>query len=300
MSLERPCYRHPNRMTAVSCSDCDRPICPDCMVFAPVGIKCPDHASGPGVVHPAHRGTARMKRAAVQRPMSLRSGAAPLTRVLIAVNVLIYLVQLGLGAGVSPRSGWIFENGSLIAHLYYTDGTLALGVADGDWWRLITSAFLHANAIHLAMNMLVLWVLGAGLETAIGARRFGALYLVSGLAGSAGALVWSPNSITVGASGAIYGIMGALLIYEYFQTGSFAGPTLTMIIINVAISFGFSGISVGGHIGGLVGGVLAGAALARFGRGNMAYGKLGPAVIGTLVAIGAAAVLVAYYQVGSL
>lgn len=300
MSGERPCYRHPNRLTAVSCSDCERPICPDCMVFAPVGIKCPEHAAGPGTVHPAHHTGARARRAVVRPQTAFRTGATPVTLLLVAANVLIYLIQLGMGASTSPRSGWIFEKWSLIAHLYYPDGTLAMGVAHGDWWRLITSAFLHANIVHLVMNMVVLWVLGSQLEAVLGSRRFAALYLVSGLAGSGGALVGSENSITVGASGAIYGIMGALLVFEYLQTGSFAGPTLTMIIINVALSFSISGISIGGHIGGLLGGIAAGFALARFGRGHMAYGRPGVVGIAALVAVGVVAVLVAYHQVGSI
>ena len=298
MSLERPCYRHPNRMTAVSCSDCGRPICPDCMNFAAVGIKCPDHAGGPGKTHPQHRPAARAKRAAFQRPMGMRQ-LAPVTRLLIAINVAIYLIQLGMGAGFNTTSGWIWQKGVLVARAVYGDGSPA-GVAHGEWWRLITAAFLHANAIHLLMNMFVLWVIGSVVEQAIGSRRFTMLYAVAGVAGSAGALIASPNALTVGASGAIFGIMGALLVLEYQATGNLMGQAMTMIIINVAISFGISGISIGGHIGGLVGGVLAGGVLSRFGRSSMAYGRLGLVGVAALVAIGVASVLIAYAKIGLL
>ena len=298
MSLERPCYRHPNRLTAVSCSDCGRPICPDCMNFAPVGIKCPDHAGVTAKKHPQHR-PAHRARIAVQRPLSLRSGVAPVTRFLVALNVLIYLVELGGGAGVNATSGWIFEHGALATNRVYSDGAPA-GIANGEWWRLITAAFLHLGPIHLGMNMLGLWWLGRPLEEAIGSRRFALLYAVSGLAGSAGALIANPNSVTVGASGAIFGILGAMLVLQYQATGSFAGPALTLIIVNVAFSFAVSNISIGGHLGGLVGGVLGGLALSRFGRGHMAYGRLGLVGIAALAAIGIASVLIAYGKIGLL
>ena len=297
VSLERPCYRHADRLTAVSCSECERPICPDCMSFGPVGIKCPDHAGGPAKTHPQHRPAARA-RVTVSRPLNLRSGVAPVTRLLVAVNVLIYLAELGGGAGVNANSGWMFEHLALFSG-HYSDGTPA-GVANGEWWRLISAAFLHLGPIHLAMNMLALWWLGGPLEEAIGSRRYAMLYAVSGLAGSAGALIANPNSLTVGASGAIFGIMGAMVVLQYQATGSIAGPALTLIVINVAFSFAISNISIGGHIGGLVGGVLGGFALSRFGRGHMAYGRLGLVGVAALVAIGVASVLIAYMKIGLL
>lgn len=278
------------------------------MHFGAVGIKCPDHAGGPAKTHAQHRPAARMKRAATQRPMSLRNGIAPVTRLLIAINVLIYLAELATGAGFNGDSGWIFNHFSLMRDyaycgggICYPNGSLAsAGVAHGEWWRLITSAFLHFGPLHLGMNMLGLWWLGASLEEAIGSRRYAMLYVVAGLAGAAGALVATPNQITVGASGAIFGIMGATLVLQYLATGSFAGPALTLIIVNVAFSFAVSNISIGGHIGGLIGGVVAGGAMARFGRGHMAYGKLGIVGFASLTAIGLIAVLVAYVKIGLL
>lgn len=309
MSLERPCYRHPNRMTAVSCSDCGRPICPDCMVFAPVGIKCPDHAGGPGKVHASHRGPAQMRRIAIQRPMGLRRGMAPVTRFLVVFNILVYLVELGSGAGFNADSGWIFNHFALLRDAAYcsefglcraSPDLAGAGLMHGEWWRLITSAFLHYGLIHLIFNMLALWWIGGPLEEAIGSRRYVLLYLVSGLAGSAGAIIASPNGVTVGASGAIFGVMGALLVLQYQATGTFGGPALTLIVINLALSFTGGGISIGGHIGGLIGGAAAGLALSRFGKGHMAYGRIGLVGYGALVAIGIASVLVAYGKIGLL
>jgi membrane associated rhomboid family serine protease len=284
------CYRHPDRETGLSCSECGRPICVDCMTVAPVGIRCPEHSGKP-------RGTQRVTQK-VRRVGSETTGSL-ITRALIGINVLVYLIQLGQGAGVSANSGWIFEHGSLVSNAVYSDGTAA-GLAHGEWWRLITAAFLHYGPIHLGMNMLALWWFGGIVEHALGRWRFLLLYLVSGLAGSAGALLADPHAITVGASGAIFGMLGALFILEYQATGSFTGQAMTMIAINLAFSFAVPHISYGGHIGGLVGGILGTLALSRFGRGHAAYGRLGVLGIASLVAIGAASVLVAYWKVKGL
>ena len=170
-------------------------------------------------------------------------------------------------------------------------------VATGEWWRLITSAFLHANFLHLALNMLAVGWLGVPVERFVGHWRYLGIYIVSGLAGAAGALIATPLGLTVGASGAVFGILGALLIIEYQQTGSLAGQAFTLIVINLAFSFTVSGISVGGHIGGLIGGIASMLALSRFGRGNIAYGKPGLLGIAALVGVGALSVAVSYWKV---
>src|SRR6185312_13617707 len=129
-------------------------------------------------------------------------------------------------------------------------------VEHGDWWRLITAAFLHANIVHIGFNMFALWVIGGPVEHYLGRSRFLGLYLVAGLAGSAGALLQSPTGVTVGASGAIFGILGALLILEWQATGKLGGQAMTLIVINLALNFAFNGtggnISIGGHVGGLI------------------------------------------------
>lgn len=277
------CYRHPDRETGVSCSECGRGICPDCMVFAPVGIRCPDHA---GVAQGAARVTTGVRRAAYE------GGGALVTKTLIGLNVLVFFLNLAQGSTLSRVSGTLFERGAL-----YIGSPFTSGLADGEWWRLITSAFLHGSLIHLGLNMLVLWIVGAPVEQAIGRGRFLALYIVSGLAGSAGALLFSPNAITVGASGAIYGILGAALVLESQGSHVLGGQAFGLIVFNLVLTFAIPNISIGGHLGGLAGGALAMLALSRFGRTHAIYGRPGVIGVAGLIAVGLASVLVAYARV---
>jgi membrane associated rhomboid family serine protease len=242
------------------------------MTFAPVGIRCPDHA-GVGAPRPSAARTARQTRGRI-------AGLdAPATVALVAANVLVYLITVGQGGGLNQPGGQAFERGALVGVL----------VADGDWYRLVSAMFLHASVIHLAFNMLALWWLGSVVEQALGTWRYLLIYFASGLAGSAGALLLSgPLAITVGASGAIYGILGALLILEYLSTGRLAGPALTLIVLNLAITLTIPNISIGGHVGGLVGGVLATLALTQVRRVTRSA-LVGPALVG-LVAVASVAV----------
>ncbi len=272
------CYRHPNRETFVSCSECGRPICTECMTPAPVGQRCPEHSGKPQGVA---RVTTGMKRT------SYAGTGALVTKVLIGINVLVYLGELAQGAGLNANSGSIYVKGVLYGPL----------VASGDWWRLITSAFLHYGPFHLGLNMLALWWFGAPLEQALGRGRFLLLYLVSGLAGSAGALIDKPLSPTVGASGAIFGILGAMLVLEWQRSHVIGGSVLPIIAINLVFTFTISSISIGGHIGGLVGGALGVLALSRFGRGHAVYGRVGLAGIAGLLAVGVVSVAIAYWKV---
>src|SRR4051794_28898355 len=219
------------------------------MSMTPVGPRCPDHARARVAGTPQQR--VRMR---LPRP----SGQPYVTYGLIGANVLVYLVTVAQGAGINSPGGSLFANWLLYGP----------AVANGDWWRLLTAAFLHGGILHIALNMLALYWLGSPVETILGPYRYVAVYVVSGLAGSAGALLVSPVEPTVGASGAIFGIMGALLIIEYQQTGQLAGQALTLIAINLLFTFSVPGVSWGGHIGGLVGGILATLALSRFGRGH--------------------------------
>jgi membrane associated rhomboid family serine protease len=279
------CYRHPDRETGLSCSECGRPICTDCVTFAPVGLRCPDHAASAN----APKVQRQVQRAA-RRTARIRPGDAIVTRVLVAINIVVYVITVAQGSGLNDPGGSLFNKWALFGPL----------VDHGDWWRLITSAFLHASLIHIAFNMLALWWLGAPVELLLGRARFVGLYLVSGLAGAAGALVADPNAVTVGASGAIFGLLGAGLILEWQATGSIAGNYLTLIVINLAISFAVPGISIGGHVGGLIGGTLATLAFARFGRGHAAYGKIGVIGAASLVVIAVASVLISYWKVRGL
>jgi membrane associated rhomboid family serine protease len=147
------------------------------------------------------------------------------------------------------------------------------------------------------MNMVVLWIVGAPVEQAIGRGRFLVLYLVSGLAGSAGALIFDPNAVTVGASGAIFGILGAALVLESQRSYVLGGQAFGLIVVNLVLTFAIPNISIGGHLGGLAGGALGTLALSRFGRTHAIYGR--PGLVGALglVAVGAASLAVAYWRV---
>jgi membrane associated rhomboid family serine protease len=273
------CYRHPDRETGVSCSECGRGICPDCMVFAPVGIRCPDHA---GRAQGASRMTSGVRRAAYEGQGAL------VTKILIGINVLVFLINLAQGSTLGQVSGSLFEKGALYIHG---------GLDQGEWWRLITAAFLHGNLIHIAMNMIVLWFIGAPVEMAIGRGRFLALYLISGLAGSAGALIFSPDAVTVGASGAIFGILGAALVLEFQRSYVLGGQALGLIVINLVLTFAVPNISRGGHIGGLIGGALCMLAMSRFGRTHAIYGR--PGLVGVLgmITVAVASLAIAYWRV---
>jgi membrane associated rhomboid family serine protease len=274
------CYRHPERETYVSCSECGRGICPDCMVYGPVGIRCPDHASAGG--------RAKAPRRAAASTIRRLSWSGPIvTQTLIAINVAVFLIQLFNGADLMRlNTGWIYENGVLVDQAVNSSGQL-VGVAEGQWWRLLTATFLHGSLIHLGMNMLVLWLIGPPVEEYFGRARYLLLYLVSGLAGSAGALILSGGRPTVGASGAIFGLMGAALILEWRRIFVFGGQALGLVVVNLALTFAIPGISIGGHIGGLIGGGLCALAFSSF-RRSPAVATLAMAAVG-VVSVGLAA-----------
>ena len=271
------CYRHPDRETGLSCSECGRPICTECMTPAPVGLRCPDHAGSRKGVNPPR---------IVRRAPSGATDAL-VTKTLIAINVAIYLITAVQGNGINNPGGTLLAK-------FWLDGP---DVAQGGWWRLITAAFLHASILHIGFNMYVLYAIGSHVEQYLGRARFLALYFVAGLAGSAGALVLTPLAVTVGASGAIFGILGAWLIIEWQTTGRLAGNAMTWIVINLALSFAIANISIGGHVGGLIGGILVTLSFANWGRSHAAYGKIGVAGFAGLVAVAVASVAVAYFKV---
>jgi membrane associated rhomboid family serine protease len=280
----RYCYRHPDRETGLSCSECGRPICADCANFGPVGIRCPDHASvrqSPGT---------RLKPRPVRRApgLALATGSAPVTKALIAINVAIYLITVVQGRGLNNPGGSLYIRWLLFGPL----------VANGGWYRLVTSMFLHGFLLHIVFNMVALWFIGAPVEQYLGRARYIGLYFVSGLAGAAGALLQAPLEPTVGASGAIFGILGAWLIIEWQITGRLAGNAMTLIVINLVIDFiPGTNISWGGHIGGLIGGILITLAYAHWRGGRAQYGQLGLGGIIGLVAVAVGSVAIAYFRV---
>ena len=231
------CYRHPNRETGVSCSNCGRPICPACMTTTPVGMRCPDCA----------RQTTKVRVGA--GAFSPTAGKMPATVALIAINVIVFVIEL-VGGGSGSFSG-----GGTVIH---DAGLRGPDVANGDWWRVISGGFLHAGFLHLLLNMYVLYVAGSILEPGIGTPRFLGIYFVSLIAGSLGALIVDPNALTVGASGAIFGLMAAVVVIARGRgMEQIASQFGLFIVLNLVLTFSISGISVGGHIGGLIGGTVA-------------------------------------------
>jgi membrane associated rhomboid family serine protease len=273
------CYRHPGRETNVSCSNCGRPICPDCMTPTPVGMRCPECARA--------RTRVRHSTGAPTRT------DAPATYVLIGVCVLAYLAELFGGGGTSAVEG----GGDLIRD----GGLFGPSVDDGEWYRLITSGFLHAGVLHLGLNMFALYILGTILEPGIGTMRFLAIYFVSLLGGSFGALLLDPREVTVGASGAIFGLMAATFIVARGRgMDELASQVGIFVVINLVFTISIPGISIGGHLGGLVAGGLAALLISTLERrrtqGTSAVEALGLAALGVVSVAGA---LVAAGQTGT-
>jgi membrane associated rhomboid family serine protease len=181
------------------------------------------------------------------------AGRSPATFVLIGINVLFFVAELATGANGFQVGGSVIDNLALFGP----------AVDNGDWWRIVTSGFLHAGLIHIAFNMIALYFLGELLEPAIGTLRFLGIYFVSLLAGSFGVLLVTPDSLTVGASGAIFGLLAAAFVLARHRgVEQLASQIGFFIILNLALTFGVSGISIGAHIGGLIGGGIAALAVA--------------------------------------
>jgi membrane associated rhomboid family serine protease len=267
--MAETCYRHPDRETGVSCSSCGRPICPDCMTPTPVGMRCPECAN---------------QRTKVVRGVGREEGfrAAPATYVLIALNVIAFLIEIGTGSGGFGELG-----GSVIRDF----ALFGPAVADGEWYRLVTAGFLHASIIHIGFNMFLLYMLGRLLEPTLGTPRFLALYFTSLLAGSFGALFLDPNAFTIGASGAVFGLAGATFIIARGRgMDALAGEIGFLILFNLAFGFFWPNISVGGHLGGLIGGVLCALAVVAGEKGMLGRNRL-PLELLAMVALGVAAIL---------
>lgn len=191
-------------------------------------------------------------------------GRPVVTIALIAVNVAVFVIDAVSRSSVGGGGAidGVTLDGGLVAFAVDPLTRTAIGVDTGEWYRLVTSGFLHDGLIHIGFNMLILWLLGQQLEPALGRVRFALLYLVGLLGGSFGVMLLSPNAFTVGASGAVFGLFGAAVVIQRnrginpFETG--LGP---LIAINLLITFTLPGISIGGHLGGLVFGAAAGALL---------------------------------------
>lgn len=211
---------------------------------ASVGFHCPECVKGAG------------QRVYTARTMPASATAAVVTTALVAMNVAIYLVS-SAGSGLAEPSFAVQLDYALIGRGLSAEGLL--GVGEGEWYRLITGGFLHGSLLHLGFNMYVLWILGKQLEPSLGRVGFAAVYFASMLAGSLGVMVLEPDALTVGASGAVFGLFGYAVVAQFvrginpMQTGLGA-----VILINLAFTFLVPGISIGGHVGGLLGGLVAG------------------------------------------
>ena len=269
------CYRHPDRETLLSCSNCERPICTSCMTTAAVGMRCPECARGGA----SAAGTA-VRRATAR---SASGDQALGTSAIIAITLLAYLAQV-----VQTGDLWNPDNARIVG-----DGALfGPAVADGEWWRLVTAGFLHSSPIHIGFNMYLLWFLGGALERYAGTGRFLVVYFTAILWGSVGALVVTPDALTVGASGGVFGLMAAVYLLERQRGIALLGSSVGMLLVlNLVITFALPNVSIGGHIGGIIGGAAAGFVLSGFGRGHMAYGRIRAQVGTVLVLLMAGAVV---------
>ncbi|MEU7054576.1 rhomboid family intramembrane serine protease [Streptomyces sp. NPDC046197] len=257
------CYRHPDRETGIRCTRCERPICPECMVSASVGFQCPECVRGGSGHGPAP---------AASRPRTLAGGTMAsdprlITKILIGINIAVFIA--------------IHADSSLLERLVLIGAwppkpfTTTSGVADGEWYRLVSSMFAHQAVWHIAFNMLSLWWLGGPLEAALGRVRYVTLYFVSGLAG--GALTYllaSPSQASLGASGAIFGLFGATAVLMRRLRYDMR-PIIALLVINLIFTFGWGNIAWQAHIGGLVAGVVVGYAMVHAPRERRALVQYG-------------------------
>ena len=233
------CYRHPSRETYIRCTRCGRSICPDCMITAPVGFHCPMCvAEGAKSVR---QGRTPLGGEVVTRPDLL-------TRSLIGGNILVFLIGLAIGAGTLVGRFALFPVALVDAEV--------VGVWAGDWYRLLSAAFVHVQIWHIGLNMYALWVLGSLLEPVLGRWRFLTLYLLSALGGSVASLAFlSPGTASYGASGAVFGLLGATLVVLR-RFGRDVTAVLVILGINVVLGFVVTGIDWRAHLGGLATGLL--------------------------------------------
>ncbi|MDX2703091.1 rhomboid family intramembrane serine protease [Streptomyces sp. PA03-6a] len=258
------CYRHPDRETGIRCSRCERPICPECMINASVGFHCPECV----------REGRRAAQAAEPRTVAGGSVAGDprlVTKILIGLNLLVFLL-----ARVEGKQ-FVTELGLFVP--CYAPGTALCGVAGGpgEWYRLVSSMFLHQEIAHIAFNMLSLWWIGGPLETLLGRARYTALYLVAGLGGSALVVLLAPETLTLGASGAIYGLFGATAVFVK-RLRMDMRPVLILLGLNLLFTFTWGNISWEAHIGGLVTGAIIAVAMAYAPRSRRALVQWGTCV----------------------
>jgi membrane associated rhomboid family serine protease len=258
------CYRHQDRETGVRCTRCERPICPDCMISASVGFQCPEcvrqGSAGPG----GSGGRPGGGSGRVPQPRTVAGGVVArdpylVTKILIGLNVAVFLLELAVG----DRLVNDLDLYALCGTNPFNGQQQCIGVADGEWYRVLTSAFLHEqnNPLHIGFNMLSLWWIGAPLEQLLGRVRYLAIYVVSALAASAAVLLIAPDAPTLGASGAIFGLFGATAVFMRRMRYDMR-PILILLGLNIVFSFTWAHVSWQAHLGGLVAGSVIAIAMA--------------------------------------
>lgn len=228
--LDWRCHVHPDRPAGVRCTRCDRPACPECAIAAPVGFQC--------------RTCVRASPATTVRYRPRRTGGPgwlSVTGALVAACAAVFV--------------WSETDAAVRFDL----GLFGPAVAAGDWWRVVTSGFVHADLIHVGFNCLLLWQLGGSLEAVFGRAVFALVALASLLGGSTGALLLEPDALTVGASGIVFGLMGAtVVVLRSRGVDPMASGVGGLLALNLVITFVLPGISIGGHVGGLAAGTAVG------------------------------------------
>lgn len=262
----RTCFHHTDRETGLTCTRCGRPACWQCLTDAPVGAHCWQciNAARPPLAE-------RARRASAGQSMLV-------TKVLVGLNAAVFVAALASGGTASNRT---------VTDLHVDYALFGPAVAAGEWWRLVTSGFLHYGLLHVAFNCLILWQLGQFFEDDIGRARFAALFTVSLLGGSVGALLVEPEAFAAGASGAVFGLAGASTFALWRRGVPFTRtPFGPLLLINLALTFTIPQISVGGHLGGLVAGVVAGAVVLarRDGVRRFGFAVAGALAVASLVA----------------
>jgi membrane associated rhomboid family serine protease len=261
--IRERCYRHPDVETGVHCTRCGRPICPDCMIPAPVGHQCPECVAEARREY--RRGPGRQIAVANVKSTSVTK----LVLIAIAIGYVWELIIAG-GPGSlfeGPSGQALVDAGALVPFTGGSGAQLVGGIVGGEWWRLLSSIFLHAGVIHLALNAYVLWIFGTAIERDIGRVSTLAVFLVTGVfAGATSFAFASGFRVAVGASGAIFGLVGAFVAYNYLRRSHVLAQArlrsaLSMLLINLVIGFSIPVIDWRAHLGGLVAGLVAGFAV---------------------------------------
>jgi membrane associated rhomboid family serine protease len=230
---EETCFYHQDRLTGRACTRCGRPACSECLQTASVGSHCFECVRQQA---PDRKEQRRVRSA-------LGAAAPAVTYAIIALDVALWIINRG-------KPLITFDYGLSEPH-----------VADGEWYRIVTSGFLHdpVSIFHIGFNMYALWIMGPPLERLLGHVRFAGLYMLGLLGGSLGVIILESNALTVGASGAIYGLFGAFAVFQHSRGVDILKSQITYVIgINLLLTFGIRTISIGGHLGGLTFGIIGG------------------------------------------